>query len=396
MKYVLALDRLSFHPRLKYNLNNRKGTAMSEKINLLNLTRDDMVQFFNDIEEKPFRAPQVVKWIHQFGMDDFDQMTNISKSLRAKLQELTEIKGPEIITEQISNDGTIKWALKMEDGQAIETVLIPDGERGTLCISSQVGCLLDCSFCSTAQQGFNRNLSTAEIIGQVWFAIRRLGSLRTTGQRKVTNVVLMGMGEPLLNFDNVAKALDLMLDDFAYGLSKRRVTLSTSGVVPGLEKMIGNVDVALALSLHAGNNELRNELVPLNKKYPIEVLLPVVKAYLDDCKASKKVTIEYVMLKGVNDTPAHARELARCLKDLPSKVNLIPFNPFPKTRYETSSQRDIDKFGDILMKKGFVVVTRRTRGEDIDAACGQLVGEVNDRTKRQERRQKKIDVVQLS
>jgi 23S rRNA (adenine2503-C2)-methyltransferase len=369
---------------------------MSEKINLLNLTRDDMVQFFNDIEEKPFRAPQVVKWIHQFGMDDFDQMTNISKSLRAKLQELTEIKGPEIITEQISNDGTIKWALKMEDGQAIETVLIPDGERGTLCISSQVGCLLDCSFCSTAQQGFNRNLSTAEIIGQVWFAIRRLGSLRTTGQRKVTNVVLMGMGEPLLNFDNVAKALDLMLDDFAYGLSKRRVTLSTSGVVPGLEKMIGNVDVALALSLHAGNNELRNELVPLNKKYPIEVLLPVVKAYLDDCKASKKVTIEYVMLKGVNDTPAHARELARCLKDLPSKVNLIPFNPFPKTRYETSSQRDIDKFGDILMKKGFVVVTRRTRGEDIDAACGQLVGEVNDRTKRQERRQKKIDVVQLS
>lgn len=368
---------------------------MSTKLNLLDLTRDQMVNFFKDIEEKPFRAPQVIKWIHQFGMDDFDQMTNISKSLRAKLKEATEIKGPEIITEQISSDGTIKWALKTADGQAIETVYIPDGDRGTLCISSQVGCLLDCSFCSTAQQGFNRNLSTAEIIGQVWFATRRLGSLKTTGNRSVTNVVLMGMGEPLLNFDNVVNALDLMLDDFAYGLSKRRVTISTSGVVPGLEKLIDHIDVALALSLHAPNNELRSQLVPLNRKYPIEILFPAVKNYIKASKANKKVTIEYVLLKGVNDSPAHARELAKCLKDLPSKVNLIPFNPFPGTRYASPSQRDIDLFGEILIKKGFVVVTRRTRGDDIDAACGQLVGQVSDRTKRQQRRQKEIEVSQL-
>ena len=376
--------------------NRIKGIAMSEKTNLLDLNRDEMVEFFTKIEEKPFRAPQVIKWIHQFGVDNFDEMTNISKSLRAKLQLTTEIRGPEIITEQISDDGTVKWALKTQDGQAIETVFIPDGERGTLCVSSQVGCALDCSFCSTAQQGFNRNLSVGEIIGQVWFAARRLGSIKTTGQRKVTNVVMMGMGEPLLNFDSVTQAMDLMLDDFAYGLSKRRVTLSTSGVVPGLEKLDGRSDVALALSLHAPNNELRNELVPINRKYPIEVLLPAVKQYISNSKANKKVTIEYVMLKGVNDTPAHARELARVLKDLPSKVNLIPFNPFPKTRYETSTQADIDKFGDILIKLGYVVVTRRTRGDDIDAACGQLVGQVADRTKRQERRQKKINVVQLS
>ncbi|MET1255762.1 23S rRNA (adenine(2503)-C(2))-methyltransferase RlmN [Aliikangiella maris] len=369
---------------------------MSDKVNLLDLNRDDMVRFFEEIGEKPFRAPQVIKWIHQFGVDDFDAMTNISKSLRAKLKLTTEIKGPSIIYEQISDDGTIKWALKLLDGQAIETVLIPDGERGTLCVSSQVGCVLDCSFCSTAQQGFNRNLTVAEIIGQVWFAIRRLGSLRTTGNRAVTNVVMMGMGEPLLNFDNVTKAMDLMLDDLAYGLSKRRVTLSTSGVVPGLDKLAGRSDVALALSLHAPNNELRNELVPLNRKYPIEVLFPSVKNYLNSAKASKKVTIEYVMLRDVNDTPENARELARLLKDMPCKINLIPFNPFPKTRYQTSTQEAIDKFGDILMKKGFVVVTRRTRGDDIDAACGQLVGEVNDRTRRQQqRREREINIVEI-
>ncbi len=368
---------------------------MSDKVNLLNLTRDEMVEFFKEIEEKPFRAPQVIKWIHQFGIDNFDEMTNISKSLRAKLSLATEIKGPEIVSEQISSDGTIKWALKTEDSQAFETVFIPDGERGTLCVSSQVGCALDCSFCSTAQQGFNRNLSVAEVIGQVWFATRRLGSLKTTGNRRVTNVVMMGMGEPLLNFENVVKSMELMLDDFAYGLSKRRVTLSTSGVVPGLEKMVDRIDVALALSLHAPANELRDKLVPVNKKYPIEVLLPAVKKYIHSSKANKKVTIEYVMLKGVNDTAAHARELARLLKDLPSKVNLIPFNPFPDSQYETSSQKDIDKFGEILIKKGFVVVTRRTRGDDIDAACGQLVGKVADRTKRQQRRQKKIDILQV-
>ncbi|TQV75112.1 23S rRNA (adenine(2503)-C(2))-methyltransferase RlmN [Aliikangiella marina] len=369
---------------------------MSEKLNLLDLTRDGMVKFFEEIGEKPFRAPQVIKWIHQFGVDNFDEMTNISKALRAKLQETTEIRGPEIITEQLSDDGTIKWALKTPDGQAVETVFIPDGERGTLCVSSQVGCVVDCSFCSTAQQGFNRDLSIGEIIGQVWLAAKRLGSIKTTGERKVTNVVMMGMGEPLLNFENVVGAMELMMDDFAYGLSKRRVTLSTSGVVPGLEKMLGRIDVALALSLHAPNNELRSQLVPLNRKYPIEKLFPAVRNYIKDSKASKKVTIEYVMLKGVNDTPEHAYELAKLLKDLPSKINLIPFNPFPRTRYETSTQRDINKFGEILLKKGFVVVTRRTRGDDIDAACGQLVGKVADRTKRQQRRLKEIDVVQVS
>ena len=368
----------------------RKGTVMS-KLNLLDLTRDEMVEFFKEIDEKPFRAPQVFKWLHQFVADDFDQMTNISKSLKVKLKELCEIKGPEIITEQLSNDGTIKWALKTQDGQAIETVFIPDGERGTLCISSQVGCLLNCSFCSTAQQGFNRNLSTAEIVGQVWLAARRIGALRTTGKRRISNVVFMGMGEPLLNFDAVVDSCNILLDDFGYGLSKRRVTISTSGVVPGLDKLIDKADVALALSLHAPNNKLRDELVPVNKKYPIEVLLPSVKRYLDDSSASKKVTIEYVMLQGVNDTPAHAREMTRVLKDIPCKINLIPFNPFPKTRYLTSHQSDISKFAEILVKKGFVVVTRRTRGDDIDAACGQLVGEVNDRTRREERNKQKED-----
>lgn len=369
---------------------------MSDKLNLLDLTRGEMANFFADIGEKPFRAPQVIKWIHQFGVDDFDQMTNISKLLREKLKLTTEIKAPEVITEQLSDDGTIKWALKTADGQAIETVFIPDGERGTLCVSSQVGCVVNCSFCSTAQQGFSRNLTAAEIIGQVWFAARRLGSLKTTGERQISNVVLMGMGEPLLNVDNVMNAIDLMLDDNAYGLSKRRVTLSTSGIVPGLEKLIGKVDVALALSLHAANNELRSQLVPINKKYPLETLLPAVKAYIKDSKANKKVTIEYVMLKGVNDTPAHARELVKLLKDLPSKINLIPFNPFPQTDYATSNQLDIDIFGEILIQKGFVVVTRRTRGDDIDAACGQLVGKVTDRTRRQQRMQNKINVVQLN
>lgn len=362
---------------------------MSDKINLLDLTRDEMVEFFKEIDEKPFRAPQVFKWLHQFVADDFDQMSNISKTLKEKLKSICEIRGPEIITEQLSDDGTIKWALKTKDGQAIETVFIPDGERGTLCISSQVGCVLNCSFCSTAQQGFNRNLTTAEIVGQVWLAARRIGALRTTGKRRISNVVFMGMGEPLLNFEPVVNSCDILLDDFGYGLSKRRVTISTSGVVPGLDKLIQKADVALALSLHAPNNSLRDELVPVNKKYPIEVLLPSVKRYLDDSSASKKVTIEYVMLRGVNDTAAHARELARVLKDMPCKINLIPFNPFPKTRYETSYRKDIDKFGEILLKKSFVVVTRRTRGEDIDAACGQLVGQVTDRTRREERSKKK-------
>ncbi|NVJ50701.1 MAG: 23S rRNA (adenine(2503)-C(2))-methyltransferase RlmN [Gammaproteobacteria bacterium] len=357
------------------------------KVNLLNLNRDGLTQFFTELGEKPFRATQVMKWIHHMGVDDFEQMTNLSKALRTKLSEVAYIQGPEAVAEQISDDGTIKWALSLDGGQAIETVFIPEKSRGTLCVSTQIGCALECSFCSTAQQGFNRNLSVAEIIGQVWYAVKRLGSQKLTGERRVSNVVMMGMGEPLLNFDNTIKALDMMMDDLGYGLSKRRVTISTSGVVPALDKLADHIDVALALSLHAPNNPLRDELVPLNKKYPIEVLMPSVMRYLERSKASEKVTIEYVMIKDVNDQPEHAYELVKLLKNVPSKINLIPFNPFPQTDYQTSSQRTIDTFTDILAKKGFTVITRRTRGDDIDAACGQLVGKVNDKTKRKLRQQ---------
>ncbi|WP_144393816.1 23S rRNA (adenine(2503)-C(2))-methyltransferase RlmN [Pleionea sediminis] len=366
----------------------------NEKVNLLNLNRDGMTQFFVEMGEKPFRATQVMKWIHHMGVDDFDEMTNLSKALRAKLKEEAYVQGPEAIAEQISDDGTIKWALSLNGGQAIETVFIPEKGRGTLCVSSQIGCALECSFCSTAQQGFNRNLSVAEIIGQVWYAVKKLGSQKLTGERRVSNVVMMGMGEPLLNFDASVKAMDIMMDDLGYGLSKRRVTVSTSGVVPALDKLADHIDVALALSLHAPNNPLRDELVPLNKKYPIEVLMPSVKRYLERSKASEKVTIEYVMIKDVNDSPEHARELSKLLKDVPSKVNLIPFNPFPQTQYETSSQRTIDRFTQILCDNKFTVITRRTRGDDIDAACGQLVGKVNDKTKRKLR--KEIPVQQIA
>ncbi|MEE4244558.1 MAG: 23S rRNA (adenine(2503)-C(2))-methyltransferase RlmN [Kangiellaceae bacterium] len=359
----------------------------NEKTNLLNLNREGMTQFFADIGEKPFRATQVLKWIHHMGVDDFDQMTNLSKALRAKLQEIAYIQGPDAVDEQMSDDGTIKWALSLNGGQAIETVYIPEKNRGTLCVSSQVGCALECSFCSTAQQGFNRNLSVAEIIGQVWYAVKRLGSQKLTGERKVTNVVMMGMGEPLLNFDNSVKAMDLMMDDLAYGLSKRRVTISTSGVVPALERLSKQIDVALALSLHAPTNDLRDILVPINKKYPIEVLMPAVMDYLEGSKASEKVTIEYVMIKGVNDSVEQAHQLVKLLKNIPSKVNLIPFNPFPNTEYETSSRNAIMRFTNILSDAGFTVITRRTRGDDIDAACGQLVGKVNDRTKRKLKQQ---------
>ena len=366
---------------------------MSEKINLLNLTRDGMAEFFQTLGEKPFRAQQVIKWIHQYGVDDFEAMTNLSKALRAKLSEVAEVRGPELMTEQVSDDGTRKWALKLDGGQAVEAVFIPEAERGTLCVSSQVGCALDCSFCSTAQQGFNRNLSTAEIIGQLWFAVRRLGNQQTQGQRVVSNVVMMGMGEPLANFDNVVNAMTLMMDDFAYGLSKRRVTLSTSGVVPALDRLIEKVDVALALSLHAANDELRDVLVPINKKYPIAQLLESVNRYVEASNACKVVTIEYVMLKGVNDSAEHARELADLLVDTPTKINLIPFNPFPDTRYTCSSSQVIDKFAQYLTGRGYTVMTRKTRGDDIDAACGQLVGKVNDRTKRQQRRLIEVESV---
>ncbi|MDH5370828.1 MAG: 23S rRNA (adenine(2503)-C(2))-methyltransferase RlmN [Gammaproteobacteria bacterium] len=363
---------------------------MHEKVNLLNFDLQGLQQYFTELGEKPFRAAQLLKWIYQFGVDDFNAMSNFSKSLREKLIEVAEIKLPEIVTEQHSDDGTIKWLLRLDSGNSIETVFIPEGSRGTLCISSQVGCALECSFCSTAQQGFNRNLTTAEIISQVVIANRALKCI-PRNERVISNVVLMGMGEPLLNFDNVVAAMNIMLEDNAYGLSKRRVTLSTSGVVPALDRLKEVSDVSLALSLHAPNDELRNELVPINRKYPIKELLAACKRYISG-ETKRKVTVEYVLLDSVNDQPEHARELVKLLKDLPCKVNLIPFNPFPNSGYETSSIEAIERFRNIVVKGGLLTTTRKTRGEDIDAACGQLAGKVMDKTKRSARRQAKEDI----
>jgi len=363
---------------------------MHEKVNLLNFDLQGLQSYFTDLGEKPFRAAQLLKWIYQFGVDDFNAMSNFSKSLREKLVEVAEIKLPEIVTEQLSDDGTIKWLLRLDSGNSIETVFIPEGSRGTLCISSQVGCALECSFCSTAQQGFNRNLTTAEIISQVIIANRALKCI-PRNERVISNVVLMGMGEPLLNFDNVVAAMNIMLEDNAYGLSKRRVTLSTSGVVPALDRLKEVSDVSLALSLHAPNDELRNELVPINRKYPIKELLAACKRYISG-ETKRKVTVEYVLLDGVNDKPEHARELVKLLKDLPCKVNLIPFNPFPNSGYATSSIEAIERFRNIVVKGGLLTTTRKTRGEDIDAACGQLAGKVMDKTKRSARRQAKEDI----
>lgn len=355
---------------------------MSEKINLMNLTRQQMREFLQELGEKPFRADQLVKWIYHFGEDNFDNMTNINKKLREKLKAVAEIKAPEVAVEQRSSDGTIKWAMQVGD-QQVETVYIPEAERATLCVSSQVGCALACTFCSTAQQGFNRNLTVSEIIGQVWRASKILGNFGVTGVRPITNVVMMGMGEPLLNMANVVPAMELMLDDFAYGLSKRRVTLSTSGVVPALDKLSEMIDVALAISLHAPTDELRDEIIPLNKKYNIKMLMDAVNRYLSQSNANHgKVTIEYVMLNQVNDGVEQAHQLAQVLKNTPCKINLIPWNPFPEAPYTKSSNTRIDRFQKTLMEYGFTVIVRKTRGDDIDAACGQLAGDVIDRTKR--------------
>ena len=355
---------------------------MTNKINLMNLTRMQMREFLKELGEKPFRADQLVKWIYHFGEDNFDNMTNINKKLREKLKQVAEIVAPEVAVEQRSSDGTIKWAMQVGD-QQVETVYIPDGDRATLCVSSQVGCALACTFCSTAQQGFNRNLTVSEIIGQVWRASKIIGNFGVTGIRPITNVVMMGMGEPLLNVANVVPAMELMLDDFAYGLSKRRVTLSTSGVVPALDKLSGMIDVALAISLHAPNDNLRDEIVPLNKKYNIESLIDSVNRYLKVSNANHgKVTIEYVMLNQINDSVEHAHQLAKVLKNTPCKINLIPWNPFPEAPYAKSSNTRIDRFQKTLMEYGLTVIVRRTRGDDIDAACGQLAGDVIDRTKR--------------
>ncbi len=367
-------------------------SSSSSKVNLLGLSREQMEDYFLSLGEKKFRAQQVLKWIHQLGVDDFEQMTNVSKALRQKLAQVAEIRAPEVVHREYSTDGTRKWVMRVGDNSMVETVLIPDGDRKTLCVSSQVGCALDCSFCSTGKQGFQRDLSTAEIIGQVWIANRSYFEdepIMENRERAITNVVMMGMGEPLLNFDNVIPAMKLMLDDFAYGLSKRRVTLSTSGVVPMLDRLGEEIDVALAISLHAPNDELRDEIVPINRKYPLKELLAAGRRYLARFQGEeggrRKITMEYVMLAGVNDTPAHARELARLLKDTPSKINLIPFNPFPHAGYGRSKREDILAFQKILTEADYICTIRSTRGDDIDAACGQLVGQVQDRTRRAER-----------
>jgi len=363
-----------------------KEEIIPAKINLLDLDEKSLIALFHDLGEKSFRAQQIIKSIHQRGMDDIDAMTDLSKTLRNWLKENCVIQAPKIVKEQSSKDGTYKWLLQLDSGNNIETVFIPEKTRGTLCVSSQVGCALNCTFCSTATQGFNRNLTLAEIIGQVWQASRRLRALQDSNspELKITNVVMMGMGEPLLNYDTVLKAMSLMRDDKAYALPRRRVTLSTSGVVPYIERLSVEADVALAISLHAPNDELRNHLVPINKKYPIAVLMAACHRFVAD-KPNRHVVIEYIMLKEVNDQKEQAKQLVQVLQGLACKINLIPFNPYPGARYECSTPEAIKAFGAQLMRAGFITTVRKTRGDDIDAACGQLVGKITDRTKRNAR-----------
>ena len=360
--------------------------AAVQKTNLLGMSQAKLESFFESLGEKKFRAVQVMKWMHQMGESDFDAMTNLSKSLRDKLKAHAEVFAPEVIKQLDSKDGTRKFLIRVSGDNAIETVYIPEGDRGTLCVSSQVGCSLDCSFCATGKQGFNRDLSSAEIIGQVWQAAKSFGQLELNGPRKITNVVMMGMGEPLLNFDNVVDAMNLMMHDHCYGMSKRRVTLSTSGVVPALDKLSSVTDVSLAISLHASNDEIRNQLVPINKKYPISVLLDSAKRYISAMPDNRrKMTIEYTLIDHVNDRPEHARELAELLSDIPVKINLIPFNPFSLSNYKRVSEGALRRFQKILIDAGYTATVRTTRGDDIDAACGQLAGQVADKTRRSER-----------
>lgn len=356
--------------------------AVADKINLLGMSRQVMGEFFATLGEKPFRVSQVMQWIHHYGVSDFNAMTNLSKALRQKLIQIAEVGLPHIVLDQTAADGTRKWVFRLDNANSVETVFIPESGRGTLCISSQVGCALNCSFCSTARQGFNRNLTSAEIIAQIWMANRALGR-DPKGDRVVTNVVLMGMGEPLLNFDNVLQALEILQDDFAYGLSKRRVTLSTSGIVPALQRLQAVSDVALAVSLHAPSDELRDQLVPINQKYPIAQLIAACKNYIGEGR--RKVTIEYVMIRDINDQDQHAKALAKVLRGLPAKINLIPFNQFPGSDYQCSLPERIKRFQQILIDAGYITTLRKTRGENIDAACGQLVGKVQDKSRRQQK-----------
>ncbi len=381
-------------------LNVNDMVVTDGRVNLMGYNRHMLEVFFVGLGEKKFRATQVLKWVHQLGVLDFNDMSNLPKSLQTKLAEMAYIAPPHVVSKQFSADGTRKWVFAVGDGNRslIETVLIPaDNGRKTLCISSQVGCALDCSFCSTGKQGFERDLTGAEIIGQLWVANQSYmqGVAVSDRTRSVTNVVMMGMGEPLLNFDPVVTAMDLMLEDHAYGMSKRRVTLSTSGVVPMMDKLYARIDVALAISLHATNNKLRDELVPINKKYPLEQLMAAARRYVDfGANQRRHVTIEYVMLDGVNDQLQHAKELVALLGDIRCKVNLIPFNPFPHAPYKRSTDKAIAVFQNHLNNAGLVCTVRSTRGDDIDAACGQLVGQVQDRTRRSAKWQKSIQAEQ--
>lgn len=355
-------------------------------VNLLDFDAKGLTEWFALQGEKPFRARQVLRWIHRFGVTDFDEMTDVAKSLRAKLKDIATIVPPTPIRDSLSTDGTRKWLFDVGNGNAVESVFIPETNRGTLCISSQAGCALDCAFCSTGKQGFSRNLNASEIIGQLWMANRLLGATASAGaegegERIISNVVMMGMGEPLANFDNVVSALNLMLDDNAYGLSRRRVTVSTSGLVPVIDRLREACPVALAVSLHAPNDALRDQLVPINKKYPLRELMAACQRYLEAAPRDF-ITFEYIMIEGVNDEVEHARELLRLVRDVPCKFNLIPFNPFPNSDFRRSSLPRIKRFAQILIDAGIVTTVRKTRGDDVDAACGQLAGQVVDKTRR--------------
>ena len=363
----------------------------TQKINLVGLTLHGLTDLFTDLNEKPFRAGQVMKWIHQRGITDIDLMSDISKRLRERLFEVGEIRLPHILSEFVSNDGSRKWIVEVASGSQVEMVYIPEAGRGTLCISSQAGCSLDCAFCATGKQGFDSNLSVAEIVGQLWWANKLLGNFDQANPNLISNVVMMGMGEPLLNFYNVIDSVNIMMEDSAYGLSKRRVTISTSGVVPAIKKMNGLTEASLALSLHAPNDRLRSQIMPINKKYPIAELLSSVKSYMESLSDSRVPLIEYTLIKGINDHRQHARDLAKLLTSFPCKINLIPFNSFEKSNFERPSGSSITNFREILKKAGYTVTVRTTRADDIGAACGQLVGGVSDRTQRSVRYERKID-----
>jgi 23S rRNA (adenine2503-C2)-methyltransferase len=367
--------------------------AMTAAVSLLDFDVEGLVAWFAELGEKPFRARQVMRWMHHDGVDDFDAMTDVARSLRARLKEIARIDAPHPLRDSVSQDGTRKWLFGVDGANAIETVFIPEARRGTLCVSTQAGCALDCAFCSTGKQGFNRNLTVGEIVGQLWLANKLLGAARDTAAadeldagekdngRIISNVVLMGMGEPLANFDNVVTALRLMLDDHAYGLSRRRVTVSTSGIVPAIDRLREECPVALAVSLHAPDDALRDRLVPINQKYPLAALMAACRRYLERAPRDF-VTFEYVMLDGVNDSDDHARALLRLVSEVPCKFNLIPFNPFPRSGLACSSAERIRRFAGILQNSGIVTTRRKTRGDDVDAACGQLAGQVQDKTRR--------------